>query len=234
MATELRLGIESLRSGDAAAAVSHLRAVADDEILAAAADLRDIHARATSLLAQALLEHGEFEDARLQATRALELCRSIADESGVGEIEELLERVSAADQQRITDERRERSLHRLANMEASEIRRLYGRDRRALADVMLKKASADLAAGRASDAEAAAREVLTEAIREDWRREEVLARLSIARIVPSEAEMQLNAAWRRAERDSDHTLVSTVARAANLADIGLPSMLGPDMGGSVD
>jgi hypothetical protein len=234
IATELRLGVESLQRGDPAAAVAHLLIVVDDETLGAAEDLRDILARATSLLAQALFERGDLELAVARADSALTLCRTLEDEAGAHEVHALLKQIATARDDRVADTRREQSTIRLAQTDVTEIRRLYAAKPRALTDVLLKKCNADFETGDVGAAEDLAREILTRAVLENWLREEVLARLSIARAVPEEADLQLNAAWKRAERVGDHTLVSAVARAAELAEVTLPSMEGPLMGRPTD
>lgn len=229
MASHLRRGIEHLRKGEAKKAISALTTVVDDDAFAAAENLTDIRGRATSLLAQALLSDGQFEQAHRRAADALELTHSVDDSSGAAEIVDLLAQISAAEQNRAEERKRARTSLRLAQTDVADLRRLYARDRQSLAEVLLKKANAELEAGRSQVASELAHEVLTQAVLQDWRRQEVLARLSIARVNPIEAETQLNAAWVRAERDSDHTLISTVARAAALAGVALPSLVGPEM-----
>ena len=229
MAGRLRLGIESLQRGDPLAAVPHLVAVVDDRALRDADDLTDVLARATSLLAQALLEAGDLDAAELRVQDAFTILGAMADTDGLQEVSELRDRIAAERVNRVDTLRRQQSMERLADTTVADLRRMYGKDAQSLCEILLKKCNAEFEAGRAEQAFELAHEVLTQAVAEDWMRQEVLARLTLARIQPVEAETLLNEAWRRADRGNDHTLISTIARAAALAGVGLPTLTGPQM-----
>ena len=229
IARTLRRGIEVLRRGDAALALPHLKRVVEDVALEAATDLQDVRARACSLLAQAQLQLGQLDGAQNHANRALDLLRAVGDPDGIREVEQLRAEIADAAQKRAEQERRQRSLEQLARTEVAVLRERYERDPVALAEILLKKSSAEIEAGRPVQARAIAEEVLDLACEGQWLRQEVLARLCLARVHPTSAPDQLLQAWRRAERASDHTLVATVARAAELAGLELPHQLGPQM-----
>ena len=233
VALDLRRGLERLRRGEPAAAVPHLTAVVEDGALRAAADLQDILAKATSLLAQAHLELEDLGRARSYATDALALCRSLSDGDGTREIEGLVADFAAAERAQDQRDRTQRSMETLARTDTETLRRQYGKDPLSLAEILLKKSGAELEGGRHESARSLSEQVLNRACREGWRRQEVLARMSLARIDPTQAQEQLTEAWRRAERDNDHTLVATVARAASIAGVALPSQFGPDMNSEV-
>jgi hypothetical protein len=231
LARALRDGIEQLEQGRADTAVEHLTVVVEDHDLRGASDMQDILAKATSLLAQALLKQGDLPAARRRCSDALDLCRRIEDDVGIANVRALSSEIEDAQRAQEDEERRQRSMQMLSRTDTDTLRATYAKDPLSLAEILLKKSSAELEAGRTKSARTLAGEVLTRATAESWRRQEVLARLTLARIDPHDAPTQLTRAWERAERDSDHTLVATVARAAELSGVTLSSMSGPEMPG---
>jgi tetratricopeptide (TPR) repeat protein len=229
VATALRDGIEQLERGHADDAVEHLTVVVEDPDFRDSSDMQDILARATSLLAQALKKQGDLSNARLRCSEAMELCQKLGDAAGIREVGELSSDIDDALRERDDAERRQRSLQQLGRTATAKLRTLYGKDPISLAEILLKKSSAELDAGRVEHAQELADEVLEQARTEGWRRQEVLARLTLARIRPDDAPTHLVRAWERAEQDNDHTLVSTVARVAELSGVTLSSLAGPEM-----
>jgi hypothetical protein len=94
----------------------------------------------------------------------------------------------------------------------------------------VRKANAELDAGRAESAVEIAGEALRLGAELDDVRTRVLARMTLARARPEDASEQLRLAWSEAERADEFNLVGAVARAAELGGVQLPVQVGPDPG----
>jgi hypothetical protein len=228
LAEAVRRGVDALKTGRALDAVAALEPHALSEELARADDLQDVRARVCSLLAQAMLEAERPEDALRWVREAVVLHGRVRD-SDRTELRELEDRVLAA-----VARARQRALElpsraRLATTAVDTLLRGVT-DPRARCTLLIQKANADLDAqgeSAASSAAALAAEALALAIGLDDVREEVLARLTLARALPGTAAQELALAWRRAERASEFNLVGAVAKSAEEAGVVLPQLFGP-------
>jgi len=221
-------GIEALREGRPAEAAEALRQVAEDRDFAAAEDLPDVRARVFSLLAQALLEADRPREAEPWARRALSATEALGDEQGALQIRALHQRIFAAATDALRAEQAARQAATLAATPLEEV--LAGLDTDAArAPALVAKANAEVDAGRAESGAEIARAALRAARAAEILREEVLARLTLARALPAEAEVHLQAAWARAEAADEFNLVGAVARAAELAGVKLGVLEGPTL-----
>lgn len=227
LARRLLDGVEALRAERFDAARDALLEVAGAPELAAAADLVDVRARATTLLAQAMLGAGDLDGALPWLDAAERLLGGLGDRDGLAHVRALRRRRDDALADRA---RKAQAAERLARLAATPLEALRARapSPAALLDLLVQKANAEVEAHRPEDAAAIAREALDLAVGLDSVRGEVLARLSLARAEPSSAAEQLEAAWRRAERADEFNLVGAVARAAELAGVELPALHGPE------
>jgi len=222
----IRAGVEALRDGRPVEAVEALEPVATDPAFNTQDDLIDVRARVYSLLAQALLGAGRARDADEWARAALELALRLGDLPGEAEIRALQVEIRTANAQALQRLAEKKESRRIAQIPADVL--LSGtEDPVEQAALLVKKANAEADAGRAEEGVAFARRALERALSAKALREEVLARLSIARCDPASAVEELTAAWRRAEAEDDFTLVGAVARAADLAGVTLPVLYGP-------
>ena len=230
LAHRLLEGLNLLRSGENAAAAQAFADVHDAPEIIAAADMTDVRIRALTLHGQAILATGGIESAQKSVMDAMRLARSEGDPHGLHQAQALYKQVLAR-----RDERSRRAIaaseaRRVAAASLDDIRSRLAPRSQPLCDALIKKANAHMDVDQSTIAHPLALEALALAQAQSWLREEVLARLSLARAQPDEAAHQLYEAWRRAERASDFTLVGTVARAADLQGVSLPVQLGPDMG----
>lgn len=228
LARRLLEGIEALRAQRHDEAVEALREVASDPLLAAAADLVDIRARACTLLAQALLGSDALDAALEWLDEAERLFARLDDRDGLAEVRALRRQRTDLLADRA---RKAQAAERLARLAATPLDELRARapSKPALMELLVQKANAEVEADRLTDAAAIAGEALELALALDSIRGEVLARMSLARAEPARAAEQLELAWRRAERADEFNLVGAVARAAELAGVELPTLYGPDM-----
>nr|MBA2319948.1 hypothetical protein [Deltaproteobacteria bacterium] len=198
-----------------------------DPAFAAATDLDDVKARASSLYAQALLAAGRPAEAWRWSEGALRLAKSLGDEAGLAEIrtlhQSIREALTSAAQQRAAVEHG----RRLAERSVEEILIGLG-SAEERADALVKKANAEIDAGRPAEGAEIARRAVEEAASAAAIAPEVFARIAIARAAPAEAGAQLLAAWRRAERANEFNLVGAVARACELLGVRLPALVGPN------
>ncbi len=229
VATALVAGVDALHSGRPEDAVEPLRSVLADSDLAAAEDLGDVRARATSLLAQALLQTGDPDAAAPIVDQALRLLRQVGDPEGLRQVRALHAEIVAARQAKATQAHAATASARLAAVSVAEIEATV-LDPVALADVFVRKANAETDAGRPQIAAPIARRALELARAHCDVRAVVLAHLSIARADPAGASQALRDALAAADSANEFTLVGAVARAAQLAGVELPVQRGPDMG----
>jgi hypothetical protein len=96
LASRLADGLRLLREGKAAEAAAELEVVCRDPDLAGATDLRDVRARALSLLAQALWKSGRAPESLPYLEAALRLARALGDIEGTQEIEALRQQIRDA------------------------------------------------------------------------------------------------------------------------------------------
>lgn len=227
LARRLLHGVETLRARRFVEACEALLEVASAPDLAAAADLVDVRARATTLLAQAMLGAGDLDAALPWLDEAERLLGGLGDRDGLAEVRALRRQRDDALADRA---RKAQAAERLARLAETPLDALRARapSPHALLELLVQKANAEVEAGRPDAAAAIAREGLDLALRLDSVRGEVLARLTLARAEPSSAAEQLEQAWRRAERADEFNLVGAVARAAELAGVALPTLHGPD------
>ena len=229
LARQLLLGVEHLRAGRMVEACTALTSVTADADLAAADDLRDVRARALTLLSDAQLQTGALEAATASLEEAERLVRALEDPTGLAEIHELSARVRSAHEARRQAQQRQVSATRLREMAVEDLRaRLEGQPER-LTDALIKKANAHADASDDDIAVTLSRQALSLARNQRSVRLEVLARLSLARADPVQAPEQLHAAWRAADRAGEPTLVTTVARAATAQGVDLPVQAGPEL-----
>ncbi|NCG22438.1 MAG: hypothetical protein GWP91_25765 [Rhodobacterales bacterium] len=229
LAGRLLEGLNFVRNGDNAAAALAFADVHAAPEMIAATDMVDVRIRALTLHGQAILATGGIESAQKSVMEAMRLARSVEDTQGLFQAQALYKQVLAR-----RDDRSRRAIaaseaKRVAATSIGEIRSRLAPHSLALCDALIKKANAHMDVDQPIDGHPLALEALQLAQAQNWLREEVLARLSLARTQPSDAAHQLYEAWHRAERASDFTLVGTVARAATLQGVCLPVQLGPDM-----
>ena len=226
----IRQGLAALRAGDPTRAVGWLRPVATDAAFAAAEDLVDVRARVLSLLGQAEIERGRPDLAERPLRDAAILAKRLGDTEGLLEIRALQGRALAASADRHTLATEEAERRRIAE---TPLPTLLAAATTAAerAAIKVAKANAEADAGRREGAEGLADDAIADAIAGGSIREEVLARLTLARCAPARAEAELSAALATAERGAEFALIGAVARAAALAGVVLPGQVGPDLGG---
>lgn len=222
LAERVRSGVEAIRAGRMADAVEVLAPVVSDAELAAADDLQDVRARVCSLYGQALLDLDRPDEAEGPLREALAIAERLGDEAGAKAVRGLRARAMAATTQRHQQADERRRQERLAATPIEQL--LHGvTEPLARADVLLRKATAEADVGAHAEAARHAGQALSIAVEAGAAREEVLARLAIARSQPDRAPQQLLAAWHRAEQAEEFNLVGAVARAAELGGVALPS-----------
>ena len=222
--------VASLKAGKPDAALDALAALFADPGFDSATDLEDVKARAASLRAQALLALARPGEAWSWNERALRAARALGDSEGMIALNEQHEAIRSALSVVAQQTRALEHSHRLAGLSIDQILIGLGSGRER-ADALVKKANAELEAGRPASAESAARRAVEEAVLASALPEEVFARISLARAAPTEAASQLLAAWRRAERADEFNLVTAVAGACELLGVRLPALVGPDGNG---
>lgn len=226
VAQRLRDGVEALKAGRSGDAVAALRAVYEDADLAASQELADIRARVCSLYAQALLDDGQAEAAQGPVRDALRLLRKLRDTAGLTEVRALQDRVVAALAEARADDVRRAEQARIASTPLGDLL-AHASDEPARVEARVKKAHALVEAGLLEEAADVAREAVAAAQALAHVQWEVLARIAWARAVPREAQVQLEAALQRADTANEFNLVSTIARAAEVAGVELPAHVGP-------
>lgn len=222
LAATLLAGVEHLRKGRPSDAVGLLRSVCGDSDLAQATDLADVRARAHSLLAQALTEAGEHDEALTVLSTAEELTSEIGDPAAGPILAALRAQIEGARVDALKARDQRTRSERLAALSLEEIEsRLVSDTPQARLDVWIRKANAEVDVGRRTEGLELAERVLTEASTLEDPRLEVLARLSIARAAPDRASHELHQAWRRADAEAETTLITAVAKAAEAHGIHL-------------
>lgn len=219
-------GLEALRAGRPSDAAAALRIVWEDADLAAADDLVDIRARVGSLFAQAALESGQLTVADKACRDVLRILRKLGDRAGLEEVRTLQDQIvgalarEAEHAQRLIEQRAVASTP-LAALLADVT------DPLVRAEKLVKKATAHADLSELSDGAPLAHEALTLAESHGSTQWTVLARLALVRLEPGRAIEHLMAAHARAEQAGEFNLISTIARAAELAGVALPKHAGP-------
>lgn len=218
-----------LETGRYADAENELEALWADEELSQHSELQDVRLALGCQLLQARIELGETE----RCAALLGPVQALAGRAGDDRAVALLQRMAAAidDLKRQDAQQRARlaTRDRIHQTSVEEIRAKVGGRPQPLADALIKKANAACDLGQPGVAEPMAAEALDLALRHDLTREYVFAQIALSRARPEEARSHLLAAWERASRVDEHTLVSTIARACELAGVTLAVQVGPDL-----
>jgi hypothetical protein len=222
-------GIQALQDARPHDAIGPLDEVARDPDLAATTDLADIRARACSLLADAHLQLGNLDEASWAARAALALLRDLDDAAGRSRVQAIWTGILDLRKQRKANELGQASAAKLRQWSLQALEDRFGHEPLRFADVLIKKANAEIEGGATTMAVGPAERALAIAMAQGAVREEVFARLSLARAVPALAVLHLEAAWRRAERANEFNLVGAVAVAAHAMGLQLAVQDGPDM-----
>ncbi len=230
LAARLLDGVAHLRAGRLADCIRDLEAVCADPELAAAADLRDVRCRALTLLGDALLRSDRLDEAEAAAREAGSLARAMEDRAAVAATRDLWGRIADARRVRADEARRAAAARVLLDTPDEVLRARYGADPRRLADILVRKASAAVDGAAPEVARSLAAEALDRAVSAGAVREEVFARLVLARATPDAAREHVLAALSRADAAGEPTLLSTVARTADLLGVPLPVQSGPIVG----
>lgn len=218
-------GIAALARQDWAEATRVLGTAASDPDLEAHADLQDVRARVLSMHAQGLLRLGRIAEANHQVRAAMRILRDLEDESGLNEVRALSTQIFQAGLEQRQRADRRRKLAELAEQPLEQI--VAGLEGAELAERLVERADAELLADRPLEAQRSAEQALNTAVAAQALREEVLARIALARCVPDRATEELTAAWSRAEKADEFNLVSLVANAAEALGVRLPRLQGP-------
>lgn len=176
-------------------------------------------AHALAWKAQAKMNMGEWDIARVAVIEAIRLAKVAQDADGLVALRELHGRISASVAALATAKQQEESDRALLERPLSEVL-----EEEEKASLLLRQAGALLGLGRIEDAKERASLAL---LHSRSARDTVLALLSLARCEPGEAPRHLSAAFSAAEAVDDHNLIAAVARAAKLANFQLPA---PDFG----
>jgi len=230
LAERVRRGVEALRAGRHAEAVTELEPVARDPEFEAAPDLADVRARVWSLLAQALHDGGRSREAEPWARKALAAAESEGDKAGAAVVRALHQAIFTAATEAAKADRAAKDARRLAATPLADVLATLTDEH--AASTLVAKAVADLDDGRPADGAVAARLGLERATQAGNVREEVLARLALARALPDEASEHLRAAWVAADAANEFNLVGAVARAAELAGVAVAVLNGPQGSGA--
>jgi tetratricopeptide (TPR) repeat protein len=220
LAATLRDGVSALRQGRAEEAASLLSSVCDHPDFVASTELLDIRTRASSLCAEALLLSGRPAQALPRAETALQLARKLGDLEGVDEIERLRIRIQRA----LPGPASERGDSHLLGQSLEQLE-LSARRPIDRAELLLRKASAELEAGHTAQCIEAAQRALQAA--PEYPRTSVLARLTLARVQPERAASLLREAAEIGRTAEDFNLVGWVARSAELLGLDLRTLDAP-------
>ncbi len=219
-------GLLALRSGRPADACVSLGVVWEDADLAAATDLADIRARVGSLYAQAALESGSRDVADKVCRDVLRILRKLGDRAGLEEVRTLQDQIVTAIAR--DAEHAQRLVEQRAVAEAPLADLLKGvTDPLVRAEKLVKKATAYADLGELEQGAPLAAEAQALADAHGSPQWSVLAGLALARLDPAHAVDHLVGAHRRAEEAGEFNLISTIARAADLAGVLMPKHAGP-------
>ena len=191
-------------------------------------DLQDVRLAIGCQLLQARIEQRQAEPSKALLVEVRQLAADLDDTDAL----RLLERMAQAvqDVQRFAAEDRARAARaeRVRTTSVDAIRDAAAGRPQVLADALVKKANAECDAGNLGVAVGLAQEALAIARDQGFLREEVFAGIALSRAEPQRARAHLEAAWSVASGANEHTLVSTIARACDVAGIQLAVQVGPD------
>jgi hypothetical protein len=209
---QLRAGVDALRAGAPQAAIPLLTAVAQDPALAAATDLQDIRARALSLLGQAHLLANDPETALKWISDAIVTLEQV---SATEEIAPLLalreEAIQAIQGTKMQPQDHIVSDHKLDPLDPAEH--------------LLRVATMLYESGEKEKALQHAVALLD--FPSITPRSEVIARLMISELDPSQAQHQLDTGWARAEAADEFNLVAAIAKRATALNLDVGVLGGP-------
>lgn len=223
---QITAGVNALRAGKPADAVVVLAPVWADVGLAAAADLVDVRARVGSLYVQALVDAGDLTTADRVCRDVLRLVRKLGDKPGLELVRGLQDRVVKGLVLQAEQVARQVEQRRVADTPL-HVLLADATDARTRAERLVKKATAHADVGEHDTGRPLAHAGLTEATAAGDVHWTVLARLALARLEPDHAADHLIAAHTTASDADEFNLVSTVARAAEVAGVALPRHPGP-------
>ena len=219
------LALAALQRGRAAEAAEHLAPVVRAPELEDP-ELADVRARLCSLYAQALLESGDTSQAGIWVRKALRAATATGDTEGITEIRALQGRIVGAVADAEGARRREEERAAIAARPLDEL--LMGLDAPdAIAQVLVKKASAVAHQGGFDEASALFLRAIDVADDAGVLREQVFARLGLAATKPALADALVRQAHALAESADEFTLLATIAREAERLDVSLPVIEGP-------
>lgn len=222
----LAAAVRDLRAGRFMEAAGQLGEVVADPDLAAAEDLRDVRARAFSLLAQALLGAGRPAEAQEHVRAALRLLSGLQDEAGLAQVRALQGQIFGALAEQAARDRARRERAALAATPVEEVLAPLADDL-ARAARLIEKATADEEAGAPEAAAAHLARALALADALGAVREQVLARLGLARHRPAERVDLVREAHRIAEAAAEFNLVGAITLEAGALGVPLPVIHGP-------
>lgn len=205
VAAAMLAAMGALQRQDPRAALEHLAAVPEVRVAPEAGDLAGdagstgtvtagVLARANAWRAQAAMDLGRYDEATRSLRLALRQLRALGDAEGLAALAPLQQDLFA--------------------------RRAAVASQGPLPDTPLGRALAAMDAGDWARGEALALEAAAAADAEADPREQVMARLALAR-VPGRAEAAIHEAAALADASDDRNLVTAVARAARAADVVL-------------
>lgn len=187
----------------------------------------DIRARACSLYAQALLESGRPHDAEGPCREAIRLLRKLRDKPGLDEVRALQDRIVQA----IAHDAEQASrLERMRVVAQTPLEALLADapTSSARVEAMLQKAHAYADLDQRLDALPVAERAVAEADALAEVRQQVLARIALARACDADrAVAVLVQASELAGDAREFNLIATIARAAEVAGLTLPADPGP-------
>lgn len=219
-------GLLALRSGRPADAAALLQVVWEDPDLAAAADLVDIRARVGSLYTQAAMDAGQLDVADKACREVLRIVRRLGDRAGLEQVRGLQDGIVLALARRAEHEQRLVEQRLVAATPLADL--LAGvTDPLVRAERLVKKATAHADLDEHPEGRPLAAEALALAAAQGSAQWCVLACLALARLDPAHAVAHLAVAHQHAESAGEFNLISTIARAADLAGVALPSPDGP-------
>lgn len=218
----LQAGVAALREQRFDEAVEKLETVWKDEAFATSEDLADIRARVGSLLAQAHLERGDARAADRPCREAIRILRRLRDKPGLDAVRELQDRIvrslahDAEAASRLAEQRR------VATTPIEEL--LEGVEGEERLAALVRKATAHIDLDEHDVGAILAQQGLDEAREASHATWQVMALLALARATPQRAVAHLVAARDIADSHSEFNLISTVARAAQVAEVELPAL----------
>jgi hypothetical protein len=213
IAQQLAEGVAALRDGRAADAVALLSLVVEDDAFGNQPDLRDLHARSCSLLAQALLQSGQPGKARVAVKRALDSLRALDDTEGVQQVQELQQQIGQAMVEQFGQMASRRGMQRLSETPIKDVLGSVS-DPAERAALLVRHASAMLQSNRPDQVATLCEAAVQEARLANDPRHEVLALIAWSSAAPERAAELLEKARQCADQHDEFTLLTSVVKAA--------------------